>query len=195
VSLSLKPYDEAVTNYFKAIFDNVVYAPTDLAFKKSAEDNGGKYKLPLISVFRTPTISVTDNNNVNEWAFRRGTRLGPNKADGTFERLRLLPVQIEYQVDIWTEGVESVTGFFAELLFYVKDYPAFEVQLPSVPDPLGHILELTDVVDNTDLLEEADRGRLGRMSLVFKVDAFVAKFIGDGKLVLNPSAEVTHEFP
>lgn len=196
MSMSLKPYDEAVKDYFKAIFPNTVYAPTDLAFKESAkQSNTEKAKLPLISVFRTPTLSIGESPNVGSRGFRRGAPLGEDQANVKFNRVRLLPIRLEYQVDIWTDSVEDVAAMFSEVLFYVKDYPAFEVELPNVPNKLSHNLEITEVVDNTDLLEEPERGRLGRMSIILSVDAFIAKFKAES-LVLNVPTDVsTNNFP
>lgn len=174
--MSLKPYDEAVTKYFEGIFRNTVYAPTDLAFKASAKKNGKENaKLPLISVFRTPTISVGELANVNEMAFRRGAVMRRDMDALKIHKVRMLPVKLEYQIDLWTEGLEDIAGMFAEVLFFLKDYPAFEVTLPGVQEKFSHVLEITEIVDNTDLLEEPDRGRLGRMSIICTVDAYIAK--------------------
>ena len=175
--MSLEQFDKALERKLKEVFENVLMAPPDDAFARS--NKAGKVNLPLITAYRM-------SNNI-EWAYYnqhaafRGQRTGivfkdtpdttPEERYEVLDRYRVsqtLPVNINYQIDIWAQLRQYADDIFRELTFYLMHFPNLYVDIPSSDNPLVFSLNLTDVDTSTDY-EFDDTNTIHRYTLTYEI--------------------------
>ena len=175
--MSLEKFDLALERKLKEVFENVLMAPPDDAFARSNKE--GKVKLPLITAYRM-------SNNI-EWAYYnqfatfRGQATGlrfkddpnssPEERYEILDKYRLsqtIPVNINYQIDIWAQLRTIADDIFRELVFYLMHFPNLYVDIPSSDNPVVFSLQLTDVDNSTDY-EFDDTNTIHRYTLTYEV--------------------------
>ena len=168
-------YDEAIVNKFRTIFDDtrITVQPPENAIRYVAQLSEDNVKFPLISLNRT------------NWSLRSGdiswaqSRIGvANRinSDDTISVMRAIPIQLEYQLDIYTVDRLTNDEIYRELIFYFIKHPTLEVEIPYTIDG-GHVFNLDinpDIVDNSDTVEHVNKGVLYRYTSTWVVkDAYL----------------------
>lgn len=207
--MSVEMYDYAVRDKLRGVFSNTHYAPTDEAFKRCAEANEGKVKLPMISIFRPGAFEI-DTRNYNMPDFFRGRNMwlkAPELGEGqslddvypkgniapeAIRNLRSLPVVLRYQMDVWGTRMDVVNEMTKEIIFWLVEYPHIVVAEPISEIGMEFSIEFEDgITDNTDIMGFQDRGKLYRNSLDFFIrDARLFSYLDIEKLVKNIEIEV-----
>jgi len=119
--MNVSDYDNSMVTKIKDVFSNTVYANTDIAFEESARINGDKPKVPLVSLWRTSW--KLDSVNYNEKSLRSGRYTKTDMESLRSKDLRSLPIEINYQMDVWGTKRTSVDQLVKELIFFFYRSP------------------------------------------------------------------------
>lgn len=174
--MSLKRYDEALLYKLKSVFENSVAADQDTALYKSSDDKA-IVKLPLISFYRT-------NNPVNTEMFgndslnRRGRFVIPLESS-----VKVLPINIFYQIDIWSDRREEVDDIWRELIQFFLEEPEIDVQFEGLGEYESFPLKIVDTDNTSDITAFSDRGRLYRQTINMEVPQAKLLFLEGKNLV------------
>lgn len=163
--MSLILYDQALKDRLDAIYDNVIMAPPDDAFKRSNKE--GKVKLPLISAYRMSNPPRWEDFNHPE-AFRG--RYTMRDKDGNYVQTASIPVDITYQIDIWAQERVYADGLFRELTFEFLRNPDLMIELPTLEQPEVFSMRLTDVETSTEYGDFGDRNNIHRYTMTYEVE-------------------------
>lgn len=187
--MSFYLYDKAVMTKLLDIYGNVIYAPTEMAFRRSAEtpENGGRVKLPLLSLYR-PQYSVNLRYMNRNTMVRRGRRTAYDTEESkeSLNYTTSVPVYLEYQLDIWAMSQEDLDDILRDLLFFLYDKPKISVTNPL--DNKQYYFNLyfeQDLIDNTDVMSQENVGRIFRATIPLRVDEAILFAVRDIKTVLE----------
>ena len=179
--LTILNYDNALVDYFSSFYKYIVYGAPNVAFKNAGMKFGDKVPLPLISIYRSE-IGLASLRNFP--LFKKGNITNLNNC--IVERERILPLNLSYQVDVWGSDLDQTTQLFCEVLFRTLDKPLFPVNHDGMEEALQKNLQLLDIIDNTDSSLISTRGRLNRYTLVYQVDAHIAKIVENDRIFIVP---------
>ena len=87
-------------------------------------------------------------------------------------RLQVIPIQINYQVDIWTQNRVDNDILVRELIWFYTQNPQMIVKIPHGLNA-EHVFNVAfdnDIIDNSDITEHNSRGRYYRQTLGMYVD-------------------------
>lgn len=163
-------YDEAIINKFNELFDQQVFIiPPERAHEVQAQLNKDDVKFPLISLDRRGfTIRKSDMN----WS---STIMGvPDSisSDNLANIMHIIPISIEYQLDVYTIDRVSCDEILRELIFYFTLHPTLMVKIPYGLDNEHHFnLFFNDnIEDNSDTVEHVNKGVLYRYTATLYTD-------------------------
>lgn len=169
--MSVKCYDDAIINCFREIFndDTISILPVENAIRFSSQLRKDNLEFPMISTTRLG-YSIR-NSDVNFNAKRLGSFKG---RDGLNNNIfaQVIPIRIEYQLDVFTVDRESCDEIIRELIFYFMQHPTLKAHFEYGLD-IEHNFNLflnDDVVDNSDTVDHYDKGVMFRNTLTFYTD-------------------------
>jgi hypothetical protein len=173
--MSVYLYDEAfvekLRNWTKET--NVkVYSPDDTKrlFEVIADDtNDAPIKLPILCLRRKSGLQVT-NINKKPLTFD-GIRLESNSKKTAI--LNAIPIDIQYQVDIYTRYFKEADEFLRNLTFNIINYPKLTVKLPYQDMGIEHygIIRMSNNIDdNSAIPERLINGQFTRLSFNVSID-------------------------
>lgn len=162
--MSLYAYDEGLLKYLKEAlnFSNIINSAESVAFSNTVEEGEEKKNLkievPMISFWRTANpLSIEGGGPFG--LRHRGVVI--DKDDDNVHRWRALPINISYQITIWSDKRREVDDIFRELMMYmITDNPHIEVKFDGRDTPEKFLIEVTDTDDGTDIDGFDERGRL-----------------------------------
>ena len=169
--MSVKSYDDAIIDKFREIFNDetISILPVENAIRFSAQLRKDDVTFPMISTTRLG-YSLR-NSDVNFNAKMIGGFVGRNGLnDNIFEQV--LPIRIEYQLDVFTVDRESCDEIVRELVFFLHQHPTLKAHFEYGLD-VDHNFNLflnDDIVDNSDTVDHYDKGVLFRNTLTFYTD-------------------------
>lgn len=169
--MSFGCYDKAIIEKFRDVFDDdrVYILPVEDAFRFVGQLNRDDIKFPLISTTRLgTTIRTSDVNQAQKMTGHLVRRDGVN--NNLF--VQLIPIRIEYQLDIFTVDRASCDEITRELIFYLYQKPTLQAHFDYGLN-IDHNFNLflnEDVVDNSDTLEHVNSGVKFRNTLTFYTD-------------------------
>lgn len=168
-------YDEAVLNKFRELFgtDNMFIIPPERAKDTIAQLEKDNVKFPLISLDRRG-FSIRDSA-VNWSASRMG--LADSMTDeGKANIMHVIPIHINYQLDVYTVDRVSCDEILRELIFYFTLHPTLMVDIPYGLNT-KHKFNLffsSDIEDNSDTVEHINKGVLYRYTAnLYTDDAYL----------------------
>lgn len=169
--MSFGCYDTAIIDNFRKVFDNdsVYILPVEDAFRFVAQLNRDKFELPVISTTRLGIQILS--SQVNQAQKTKGFLVRRDGANNnTF--VQVIPIRIEYQIDIFTVDRASCDEITRELIFYFYQNPTLVAHFDYGLD-IDHNFNLflnEDIVDNSDTLEHVNTGVKFRNTLTFYTD-------------------------
>lgn len=183
--MSLKLYDEAMTEFIKEVFPNTVFAYQEKAFETRAT----KRDMPPKGEVEVMLPLVTLNRLTTEYAFEFAGN--NNRSLSGYQGLRnryikTIPINIVYQIDIWSNKREETDDIFRELSFYLRDNEIeidFDKDGKKDPLKISFVLHLLDNEDNTDIESFTDKGRIYRHSITVELREAVLIMTSDMHLV------------
>lgn len=178
LATDLEIYDRAVWAYLSSISDKIVYSPTSTAIQNITKKENFKDNIPFtfISYYRAPSFDIDDPNRAQFTTANLGdmTRLTRDTVTGrrTAQYVCNIPVNISYQVDIWSAKATKVQEMAIALVskLYISNPVIHAPMNPDSEDARFHIIDI-EWTDNSDLEVENDRGRLYRHTINFTIDA------------------------
>lgn len=178
-------YDTAIFKYVQDLIPRVVFAPTDRA-SYTLIKKFPKYKdnipYPFASIYRDPHIPIDHNrfsNQAIKGHFIKLTTIGTDSNSRNARYVHSIPVTLSYQVDLWgSKSVEILELSQAMLVKLTMKNPVLIVPInPDGEDGRFHILDV-DLVDNSDIENEENVGRLYRHTFTFTINAWI-KYVDD----------------
>lgn len=173
--MSVSLYDKAVLDkLYKWGLNNssTILAPNDiqnLYEVYSDKTNDKELVLPLICLNRNGNFTIRNTNKrpltINA--------LTINKNNKKLETLNAIPIEISYQLDIFTRLRAQADEYARELTFNFINYPELSIQIPYENTNYVHnstmILD-SEIQDNSSIPERLIHGQFTRYTMTFKID-------------------------
>lgn len=189
-------YDEALTAKIKrwsASTNMHIYSPeeTQRVFEITADTSFDKpIQLPFICI-RRPGGYVIENSNKKVLTYDGIT------VDASLKRslqLNAVPIQISYQIDIYTRYQAEADEFIRNLIFNIINYPTLVIHIPYNGVDISHNANIrfidNRVYDNSNIPERLNFGQFTRLSLAIGIDD---AYIWDTRVRDNVSIDVQIE--
>lgn len=173
--MSIRYYDEAVSEKIaKWIKDpSLKLLKPDESSRffemKLDEQNDRALTLPLISISRDRTIEIL-NTQKRTMTFS-GLAVDMSKTKNI--PLNAVPIQLGYQIDIYTRRMEEADEYLRNFIFNLINYPKVEIVLPYNKINFHHESKIsleTTLTDNSDIKEHLFPDQFTRFSIRFKID-------------------------
>ena len=168
-------YDEAVIEKFKELFgkDNMFIIPPERSKDTVAILEKDDIQFPLVSLDRRG-FSIRDN--AVSWSASRMGIADSITSDGKANIMHVIPIKINYQLDIYTVDRVSCDEILRELIFYFTLHPTLHVKIPYGLNT-KHKFNLyfsPDIEDNSDTVEHINKGVLYRYTAnIYTDDAYL----------------------
>jgi hypothetical protein len=194
VKMSLAAYDKGLLNYLKGAlnFPNIINSAESKAFDSIAElmeDITNKKKieiqLPMISFWRIAN-PITEDTSGSFGLRHRGQSVKIDTDSSTGTRWRSLPVNLSYQITIWSDKRREVDDIYRELIMYlITDNPYISVQLEGMTEPQEFALQVVDSDTSTDVDSFSDKGRIYTQNIMVDVPSAQLIFSKDYPIASN----------
>ena len=194
--MALYLYDEAFLNKLKSWSKNTnlhILGPDDTQklFQIQADENGdNNIQLPSICLRLLGGFEIL-NTNKQPLTYDGFTK------EATIPKslqLNVVPVNIRYQLDIYTRYFKEADEYMRNLIFNIINYPKLLVEVPYNDIHFKHnaiIRIASDVIDNSDIPERLVSGQFSRFTLQINIDD---AYIWDVRLrdnyIIDPIVEV-----
>lgn len=151
---------------------------------QSDKNNDEPLKLPLLVISRDPSINLQVSTRRNLSC--RGMILKQNEEKSFL--LNAIPIDINYQIDIYTGGVDLNTGipnqgyelgdeYIRTLVFNLVNHPKLEITIPYQGFNIKHTANIfleSTITDNSDIPEKKFSDQFTRWTVRFKInDAYL----------------------
>lgn len=186
--MSVYAYDRAVTELFERITgDSIMIQPPENAIRNTAQLKGDNITFPLITLNRTSwSIRQSDRN----FAMLREGHTARFNNNHTVTQARMLPIKIEYQVDVFTVDKRMNDEITRELIFYLSLKPTLKVKVDydiNIEHNFNLLLD-PDIVDNSDVTNHINDGVLFRSTFTMYCDD---AYLWAGKDLAIPNLDIT----
>lgn len=177
--MSLALYDQAIMDKLKSwsVDTNlhIIRADdTQQLFQLIADEGGDKsIQLPIISIKRIGGYNLINTER---------TRLSANGLTyrANTERslwLNAIPIQIEYQIDVYTRYMDEADEYMRNIIFNVVNYPRLTITIPYYDENIKHDSSIhldSTIADNSSVPERLIAGQFTRLSCKISVaDAYL----------------------
>jgi len=173
--VAIRYYDEAlvekIQNWIKDP-NMVVLSPSDSTrlFQLKADQNNDKpLTLPLISISRDPDIEII--STTKKALSYDGGHL--HATEDTSMLLNAIPIQLSYQLDIYTRYFAEADEYMRNFVFNFINYPKLAIEIPYNNAKIEHnstIMVESTISDSSDIPERLISGQFTRMTLKLTVD-------------------------
>jgi len=178
--MAIRYYDDAIVNKLKKwIADNSklrVLKPDESKrlFETLADDKDDRpMQLPIVALSRDTSIELISNIKQNK-SFD-GLRLASNEKVSV--QMNVIPVKVEYQLDIYTKTYEEGDEYLRNFLFKLINNPTIIIDIPYNEINISHIANLRvldTVTDTSDISERLFSGQFTRWSIKIELqDGFL----------------------
>ncbi len=172
--MSVSLYDKAVLDkLYKWGLNNssTILAPDDiqnLYEVYSDKTNDKELVLPLICLNRNGNFTI---QNVNKQPLSLNA-LTISRNRNHLETLNAIPIEIDYQLDIFTRKRAQADEYARELTFNFINYPELSIEIPYEGTNYVHnstIILNGEVQDNSSIPERLIHGQFTRYTMTFKI--------------------------
>lgn len=193
--MSAELYDTALLNKLNSWMANVplhIYGVSDTKrlFETIAYESKDKaIQLPIVCLRRKQGYTILKPNRVPLQT--QGVRLKSDK--GTTRVLRAIPINIEYQLDVYCRLYSEADSYMRELIFNLINYPRVSVTIPYKDENYEHYSNVRvaqEVEDNSDVPERLISGQFTRLSLNLTIDDAYLWDVADKHTLRIENAEV-----
>lgn len=174
-------YDKAVYDLIHGLYDEVFIGSPDEIMSINAKKHNGKVVLPFIGIYRLPDLNI-NLDIYNDSFIRRGYHGKTTDSNIEFPNQTVamygLPVTLQYQIDVYAQKRDVCDGITTELMIFLKQNPYVNVQIMDMGEVCQEFnFDLEEsVVDNTEISEFSENGRLYRLTLTSNItDAVIYK--------------------
>lgn len=160
---------------------------TKRLFETKADDNNDKnIKLPFIALSRNPDIQLLSNiKQAKSYAglklsnleyFKTGNPEDMDTVEGTLQ-LNVIPIQVNYQLDIYTKTFEEGDEYLRNFLFKLINNPVMVITIPYHGQNFQHVVNIrvdSTVSDTSGISERLYSGQFTRWTITMELqDAFL----------------------
>ena len=143
-------------------------------FELIANDNNDKnIKVPFIALSRDTSIEI--NSNIKQNKSFDGLKLANN--DDITLQLNVIPVTLNYQLDIYTKTYDEGDEYLRSFLFKLINNPVLKIEIPYNNTSIQHIANIRvadQVSDTSDISERMFSGQFTRWTIQLELqDAFL----------------------
>ena len=161
----LSIYDSALQKKLLEVFPNIIVAHPDVVMKRASEKDG-KISLPMISMYRMANpIKEGEINHFEAFHGRAAKRI----SNDHIELEMALPIEIEYQIDIWAQKRSGADSLFRELVFFLLREPNLVINIPEFERPQIFSMKYESMDQPTDYSSIEESSPIHRYSLTYKV--------------------------
>ncbi|MBQ4543715.1 MAG: hypothetical protein IJA19_06060 [Clostridia bacterium] len=165
-------YDDAILNLYRKVFDDsrIHLLPVENAIKFMAHLEDDTVQFPLVSTTRLGWTIRKDQ--VSHKQLFDGGPVRFSEEQQSVKMACIIPIRIEYQMDLFTTDRISGDEILREWLFYIFRNPTLEVEVPyglNIKHKFNVYFDPT-VTDNSDIIEHTNRGVYFRNTLHFYTD-------------------------
>ena len=187
--MSVTLYDEAFLAKIRSWCGDTrlkVISSTDVASVISTtadEQNDQGVSLPLIAVTRQG-FRIQNPNRTTMSSYGLTIESNPQKS----EWLNAIPIELEYQIDIYTRYMDEANEYARNMIFNIVNFPRLTIELPYYGQKLTHNSSIhleEEVQDNSSIPERLIYGQFSRLTLTVGVkDAYLFDArINDNKFI------------
>lgn len=168
-------YDDAVVEKFKELFgtDKMFIIPPERAKDTIAQIEKDSVNFPLVSLDRK---GFTIRDSAINWSASRMGLADSITDDGKANIMHVIPIKINYQLDVYTTDRVSCDEILRELIFYFTLHPTLMVKIPYGLNT-KHKFNLffnPDIEDNSDTISHIEKGVLYRYTAnLYTDDAYL----------------------
>lgn len=190
-------YDKALLDKLRSAFPNTVQAEPDRFFEaldelqKEIKDKGKNVpKLPAMSFYRSQTSVSTPL--LNTPARQIGRKLNfTNPEETSVFNGRTIPLRLEYMLELWSKEKSVLNDLIGQMLFYLYRKPNLEIQIPKSQETQVFSIAVDEnIMDNTEVSEFDDKGKLYRATLTLIIDDAQLFNVYEKKTVLVVDADI-----
>lgn len=193
--MSVYAYDKSIVKAFECIFNkDISINVVENLFDFKAFIHRDDLQLPIINITRTGW-SINDNRN-HAMKFTGSFVDKYLKEDEQmiyYKGVRMMPININYQVDVFTDTRKENDLIMRELIFYLSTHPTLLVNIPYGLD-IQHVFNLifdSNVEDNSDIAGHSNKGRYFRQTIGMYIDnAYLWKSYDEAQYELGLSFEM-----
>ena len=177
--MSTRFYDEALVNklkYWTKNSDVHIYSPSETRklFEVIADlTDDQPIKLPIICIRRSGGFTIKNTNR--QPISYQGRTIA--KSDKRVMFQNAVPIELIYQIDVYTRYYEECDEFVRNLIFNIINFPQLDIQIPYLNQNIQHqsTLQLMDSIDdNSDVPERFVSGNFTRLTINIHVpDAYL----------------------
>jgi hypothetical protein len=173
--MSVYLYDEAFVEKLKkwtSASQIQVYSPDDTRrlFEVMADTNNDQpIKLPILCLRRKSGLNVL-NTNKRPLTFD-GMMMSATQKESL--SLNAIPIDVTYQLDIYTRYFKEADEFLRNLTFNIINYPKLTIKIPynsSTIEHNGFIRMSSEVEDNSNIPERLINGQFTRLTFNISID-------------------------
>lgn len=178
--MALRYYDDVLTERLKRwVPENShlrILKPDESKrlFELIANDNNDKnIKVPFIALSRDTSIEI--NSNIKQNKSFDGLKLANN--DDITLQLNVIPVTLNYQLDIYTKTYDDGDEYLRSFLFKLINNPLLKIEIPYNNTSIQHVANIRvadQVSDTSDISERMFSGQFTRWTIQLELqDAFL----------------------
>lgn len=192
--MSVYLYDEALVSKVKYWTEKTnlhVYGVDEVRdlFQVIADENSDKpIQLPILTITRPKGYSIINSNK--KPTTYNGLRV--IQGEDTASMLAQVPINIQYQFDVYTRFQKEADMYMRNLVFNIINYPTLKVIIPYRDINFSHngtIRISSDVMDTSNISARMFNGQFTRMSLTVNIDD---AYLWDLRVANNLSIEDTN---
>lgn len=175
--MSINLYDKALLNKLKSWINDdslTITSPDEtrrlFAYKLDTQ-NDEPIKLPLICLRRNPSIDILQLNK-KPLSFD-GLMTEAQRSSNKSNELNAIPIQINYQLDIYTRYEEEALEYVREFVFKLINEPKLSVEIPYNNAKKIHNSNIRlsqEIQNNSDIPERLIPGEFSRYTLSMYID-------------------------
>ena len=175
--MSVKLYDDALIAKIRNWTQNTditVLGPdeTRQLFQIIADKtNDNPIHLPLIAITRNRGYEIVDFGIGKQPMSVDGLTLNANYNQAS--QLNSIPIQLTYQLDVYTRYYEEADEYVRNLVFNFINFPKLVINIPYNNENYKHNANIslgTEIEDNSDIPERLAIGQFTRMTMNFTID-------------------------
>ena len=173
--MSIRLYDQAITEKIQKWVQDPnmsVLGPDQTAklLQMRADQTKDKpISLPLIAISRDRNIPlILTNKRIAQF---EGRTFNGNK--DAIDHLNHVPIQLNYQLDIYTKFFEEADEYVRNFVFNFINYPRMKINIPYNNLNVEHVVDLrldSNIADNSDIKEHLFADEFVRFTLKINLE-------------------------
>lgn len=154
------------------------------------KQNDSPITLPLVALRREPTIQILELNK-KPLTFD-GWRKNNDGIKG--DQLNGIPINIMYQIDIYTRYKQEAEEYLRDFVFNIINYPKLQIEIPYNNSKLLHNSNIrldANISDNSDIPERLIPGQFTRYTIsIYIDDAYLFNYRVKDTWKINADTEI-----